>query len=318
MSAKPGSALDAAELPLVLALARERTLAGAAERLDVDTSTVFRRLNELERRLKVRLFDRSPRGYRLTESGKRAAATAERIEAELHALDREITGQDQQLSGSLRVTSSETLSYAILPPLLAAFHRAHPGIQLTLAIDNRVFDLSRREADVALRTRRPLDRDLFGRKLAGIAWAFYGGLSHETSLRRRREKFEFEARTVIAWDEPSERIAASTWLEERVSSAQVVYRTNSLVNQLMAVRAGIGVALLPCYLADPEAELSRLAPPIPELQAELWIVTHKALKDTARVRACLKVVGDGIARQQSLFEGRAPPALTKGQRVDGS
>src|SRR5690349_14260979 len=91
--------LSVSDLPLILALSRERTLAGAAERLDVDLSTVFRRLNALEKRLRVRLFDRSARGYQLTAAGERAASAAERVESELLTLDRDISGRDQQLSG---------------------------------------------------------------------------------------------------------------------------------------------------------------------------------------------------------------------------
>src|SRR6185295_8346684 len=144
------SSLSVADLPLILALSREKTLAGAAERLGVDLSTVFRRLNTLEKRLRVRLFDRSPRGYQLTAAGERAAAGAERVETELLALDRDISGRDQQLSGVLRVTASETFSNSVLPPLFSRFHEAHPRIQLSLVIDNRVLDLGRREADVAL------------------------------------------------------------------------------------------------------------------------------------------------------------------------
>jgi DNA-binding transcriptional LysR family regulator len=304
MNAKSAKVLQPADLPLLLALARAGTLAAAAEALDVDQSTVFRRLNELERRLGARLFERSASGYRLTEAGELAANAAERVETELHALDREITGRDRQLSGSVRLTASETLSYGVLPQLIARFRRTHPGIQITLTIDNRVLDLSRREAEVALRTRRPTEGDLFGRKLAGIAWAFYG-TSTQRPLRRRADALDFSGRDIIGWDEPSDRILASAWLHQRVPAAQIVYRSNSLVQQLMAARAEIGIALLPCYLADPIPELRRLASPIADLESELWIVTHKALKDTARIRACLTIIGDGIASMHSLFEGRS-------------
>jgi len=303
MRAKGVHALNSQDLPLVLALARTRTLARAAERLDVDASTIFRRLNDLERRLRVRLFDRSTHGYALTAAGQRAAATAERIETELHALDREIAGRDQQLMGSVRITASETLSYAVLPPLLAKFHAVHPGIQLTLAIDNRVLDLTRREADVALRTRRPSEGSLFGRRLARIAWAFYGAKGSRLLQRNEGAPLELTRQAVIGWEGHAARIVASDWIEAHVAATQIVYRSNSLINHLMAVREGLGIALLPCYLADPVAEVRRLAPPLPELEGELWIVTHKDLRETARIRTFLNVVGDGIAAQRGLFEG---------------
>jgi DNA-binding transcriptional LysR family regulator len=303
MNAKHSPGLMLADLPLILALSRGRTLAVAAERLNVDVSTVFRRLNELEGRLRVRLFDRSPRGYQLTAAGERASAAAESMESELHALDRDITGRDQKLEGSLRVTASETLSHAVLPRLFASFHASHPRIQLILTIDNRVLDLSRREADVALRTRRPTDPALFGRKLANIAWAWYGDAEGGRAVRRAKGSFDFSGRSVVGWDDPGARIAASEWVSTHVPAECIVYRSNSIVNQLMAVRAGIGIALLPCYLADPDPATKRLTPTLGDIAGELWIVTHKDLKGTARIRAFLSIVGEGIESHRRLFEG---------------
>jgi DNA-binding transcriptional LysR family regulator len=295
--------MDANDLSLVLALTRERTLAAAAEKLGVDLSTVFRRLNALEARLQVRLFDRSPRGYQPTAAGERAAGAAERVETELHALDREITGRDQQLSGVVRVTASETFSYAVLPPLFAQFHALHPRIRVALSIDNRVMDLSRREADVALRVRRPADPDLFGRKLTGVAWAFFGARD-APNLRREGRAFNFGRHSVIGWDEPA-RIVASEWIAANVPAERISYRSNSLVNQLMTVRAGLGIALLPCYLGDRDEGVRRISGVLPDLSSELWIVTHQDLKNTARIRAFLTVIGDAVAAARKKFEGSA-------------
>ena len=307
MAANEGT-LTVADLPLILALSRERTLAGAAERLDVDLSTVFRRLNALEKRLRVRLFDRSPRGYQLTVAGERAAGAAERVETELLTLDREISGRDQQLSGRLRVTASETLSHSVLPSLFARFHAEHPRIELILTIDNRIMDLSRREADVALRVRRPTDPTLFGRRLTGVAWAFYGPARSSGALRREGGSFNFARHTVIGWDEPS-RIVASDWLAEHVPAERIGFRCNSLVNQLVATRAGLGIALLPCYLADSSSKngntgVRRMSGVLPDLTSELWIVTHQDLKNTARIRAFLASIGDAIAAERRRFEGQ--------------
>src|SRR5262245_42675599 len=304
MAANHQGALHVADLPLILALVRKRTLAGAAEQLDVDLSTVFRRLNALEARLRVRLFDRSARGYQLTAAGERAAVAAERVETELLTLDREISGRDQQLSGRLRVTASETLSHAVLPRLLASFHAEHPRIEIILTIDNRIMDLSRREADVALRVRRPTDPTLFGRKLTGLAWAFYAPADSTGVLRREGRSYNFSRHTVIGWDEPA-RIVASDWVAAHVPAERIGFRCNSLVNQLVAVRAGLGIALLPCYLADREPEVRRLSGVLPDLASELWIVTHQDLKNTARIRAFLASIGDAIAAERRRFEGQA-------------
>jgi len=289
------------DLKLVLAIQRAGTLSGGAAALNVNHSTAFRRLNTLEERVGTRLFERLPGGvYSLTPEGARFSTTAERIEAETAALDRDVTGRDTRLTGSLRVTSSETLAYAVLTSQLARFRELHPGIVVEMVIDNRVLSLSRREADIALRVTRPKEPDLFGRKLADIAWTLYA----TPALLERDGPVKSLERDFISWGADVTGIAAADWIGENVPAARVVYRASSLVNQLTAARNSMGLVLLPCYLGDTEPGLVRArARPIPELTRELWIVTHADLRKTARIRAFFEVVGDGLSAQQELFAG---------------
>lgn len=297
------------ELRLVLAVARAGSMTAAARALGIDHSTVFRRLNAVEARLSVRLFERLPGGaYRATSAGERMASAAERMEDEALALARDIAGADRRLSGRLRVTSSETLAYSRLTAHLAAFRRAHPGIVVELVIENRVLSLSRREADIALRPIRPKEGDLWGRRLAEVAWTFFASPAY---LEARGGPIpgpaDLAGHALIGWEETASGIQAADWLDRAMPSSEFVYRTNSLVNQAVAAKAGIGLALLPCYLGDAEPGLVRaLREPLPELAGELWIVTHSDLKATARVRAFFDIVGDGLARERDLFEGRLP------------
>jgi molybdate transport repressor ModE-like protein len=296
------------ELRLVLTVQRAGSLTAAATALGVDHSTAFRRLKALEERLGVRLFERLPGGsYQATDAGARMAAAAERMEDEALALDRDISGRDHRLCGRLRITSSETLAYRRLTEHLAAFRRAHPGIVVELAVDNRVLSLSRREADIALRPIRPREGDLWGRRLAGVAWALYAAPSYlEASGGPLSDPRDAGRYSLIGWEESLPGIQAAQWLSREAPSQAFVYRTNSLVNQLAAAKAGVGLALLPCYLGDCEAGLLRALPePVPDLRGELWIVTHADLKDTARVRAFFQLVGEGLAREHDLFEGAA-------------
>jgi DNA-binding transcriptional LysR family regulator len=302
-----GEMNDWNELRLVLAVYRASNLALAATRLNIDHSTAFRRLKALETRRGVRLFERLSGGvYQATEAGRRMAAAAERMEDEALALDRDLTGRDHRLSGRLHVTSSETIAYSRLTRHLAAFRQAHPGLVVDLSIDNRVLDLSRREADVALRPVRPRQGNLWGRRLAQIAWAFYAApvyLAARAAPPASANALAHHA--LIGWEQEATGIQAAQWLSQAASEEAFVYRTNSLVNQLVAARAGIGLALLPCYLGDSEEGVVRAAPaPVSDLEGELWIVAHADLKNTARVRAFFDVVGDGLARERALFEGR--------------
>ncbi len=290
------------DLRYVLAIARAGGLAGAARAQGVNHSTMFRRLNALEERLGVQLFERLPAGYRPTEAGERLVAAAERIEAETIALDRELTGRDTRLCGRLRVTSSETLAYRILTDELARFRALHPGIQVELIIENRQLDLSRREADVALRATRPTEGDLFGRKLADVAWAVYGADGYLRERGMPGEPEDLARHALIGWADAAP-VKAATWLAGIAPADAVIYRSSSLINQLVAAKSGIGLGVLPCYLADPEPGLRRVLPPIAELARELWLITHADLRRTARVRAFMELIGEGIRRQRAALEG---------------
>lgn len=299
------------ELRLVLAVQRAGSLTAAAQTLGIDHSTAFRRLKALESRLGVRLFERLAGGtYEATAAGARMASGAERMEDEALALDRDITGRDHRLCGRLRVTCSETLAYGRLTSHLAAFRQAHPGIVVELAIDNRVLSLSRREADIALRPIRPKEGDLWGRKLAEVAWAMYGAPAYlEPHGGFISGLDDLSRHALIGWEETMAGIQAADWLGRVAPAEAFVYRTSSLVNQLAAAKAGIGLALLPCYLGDGETRLVRALPePVADLRGELWIVTHADLEGTARVRAFFDLVGEGLARERAIFEGASRSA----------
>ncbi|TXH35826.1 MAG: LysR family transcriptional regulator [Rhodospirillaceae bacterium] len=298
------------DLRLVLAVARRGSLTGAAQSLGINHSTAFRRLNAAEGRLGVRLFERLPNGlYLATAAGDRMAETAERIETETAALDREIAGHDHRLTGQLRVTSSDTLAHRLATGHFARFRQMHPGIVIELTVDNRVLSLSRREADIALRPARPKEGDLFGRKLADIAWTAYGAPPLLARRAPMKKPAELADMPMIGWSADAGGIPASDWLASFVSPTAWVYRSNSLINQFMAAKAGIGLVLLPCYLGDSTSDLRRaIATPIPELMRELWIVTHSDLRRTARIRAFFDVVGDGLAAERALFAGEHPQA----------
>ncbi len=295
------------DLRHVLAIGRTGSLTSAAAALAINHSTIFRRLNAIEGELGVKLFERLASGYQPTEAGERLVAAAERMEAEVLALDREITGRDARLSGRLRVTSSETLAYRFLTREIARFHKVHPGIQVELTIDNRQLDLSRRETDVALRAARPAEGGLFGRKLADIPWAIYGAERYLVEHRPPKAIKDLSRHAMIGWAAAAPPVLAADWLARNLPAEAIAYRSSSLINQFTAARAGIGLALLPCYLAEGEPGLKRVLPPIAGLLPELWMITHDSLKNTARVRAFMELVGEGIRRQLPAATSRPKP-----------
>lgn len=293
------------EFRIALAIARAGSLTGAGKDMGHDHSTIFRWLNAMEKRRGVQLFDRNSGQYVPTEAGLQMVTSAERLEAEIMALDRLIAGRDTRLSGRLRITSSETLAYRILNEVLASFRREHDGIEIELLVDNRQLDLLRREADIAIRATRPHEGELFGRKIASTPWTFYGSGSYLADRGYPTDLTSLSEHAIVGWDS-SAVAAASEWLTENIPSYAFAYRSSSLINQLMAVKAGLGLALLPCYLGDLEPDIERILEPLDELTRELWLITHKDLRTTARVRAFFDHVGGGLLARRDLLEGARP------------
>ena len=290
------SADIAGDLRTLLAIAREGSLAGAARRLRVNHSTVFRRLEAIEARLGTRLFERQGGSYVTTAAGEDLLRTAERVEAEVEALERRLSGQDLRLTGSLRLTAPDDISEVLVMPLLAEFRHSYPEITVELAVDNRMLNLTRREADVALRPTRQPPETLAGRRIAGLASAVYGPAGADggnTSDRRW-----------VAWEEGGGPPLVARWLAEHVDRHAIAYRSNSMLNQASAARAGLGLAVLPCFLADGDPRLQRISGPLPELATELWLLTHPDLQRTARIRVLLDLLYDALRQKRALFEGQ--------------
>jgi DNA-binding transcriptional LysR family regulator len=283
------------DLRFVLAIARSGNLTAAAAALGVNHSTMFRRLNALEDGLGSKLFERLATGYRPTDSGLRLIETAERMETEALALDRDLTGRDTRLSGQLRVTCSETLGFKILTGEIARFGKLHPGIGIDLSVDNKVIDLSRREADVALRATRPSEGDLFGRKIADIRWGLFASSDYLKVHIAPKRLHDLAKHVVVGWSDSAPQTKAARWLAKHVPATAIGFRSSTLLNQYIAAKDGLGVALLPTYLPAGDANVVRVLA-LKDFTTEMWIVTHRSLKDTARVRAFMEVVGDGVKR----------------------
>ena len=162
------------DLRYVLAVANAGSLAGAARKLGVNHTTVLRRIGVFEKELGLRLFERLPTGYVLTAGGEELIAAARHIDETVTTLERKLAGQDLRLSGAVRVTTTDTLMGSIVPEILAEFRESHTGIQVEVAVSNLMFNLTKRDADVAIRPAKDPPETLIGRRIAKIAFAIYG------------------------------------------------------------------------------------------------------------------------------------------------
>jgi DNA-binding transcriptional LysR family regulator len=288
------------DLRLVLAIAAAGTLSGAGRRLGLSHATVFRHLGNIESRLGVKLFDRGRAGYTPTVAGEETAAAARRIESEVLDVERRLAGQDLRPSGTVRVTTTDTLLDGLFSPIFADFRTAHPDIELEIAVSNQVFSLSKREADVAIRPSASPPETLVGRRIAPIAQAIY---AHREFVPGEAGDVDIHALEWVGPDEGMAYRALERWMAGEGVNANCRYCVDTVAGMFAAARDGAGLAVLPCYLGDREARLVRVGETIPALAVDLWLLTHPDLRKTARIRAFLDFVAEAMKDCRSRLAG---------------
>ncbi|TGG89998.1 LysR family transcriptional regulator [Natronospirillum operosum] len=290
----------------VLAIAETGSLSGAARRLKVNHATVFRRLGDIEKRLGVILFDRSRRGYKPTQAGEEMADTAARIEEEVISAARRIAGRDLQPAGAVWITTTDSLLAGLLSPLLGQFRQQYPDITLDIAVSHQLFNLTKREADVAIRPTNNPPENLVGRRLLDVGMAIYGAAE---LINQHAELTEGQVPGLhdLPWVGPGAHLTdlpMYDWMIDQQLEDLCHYRVDSVSGMLAGTRAGIGVSALPCYLADQHADLIQLTDPIPELTVGLWFLMHPDLRDVARIRSLLDFTTDTVRLQSERLAGR--------------
>lgn len=291
------------DLQHVLAVADAGSVARGAKALGVNHTTVLRRVAACERTLGVKLFARSPAGYTLTAAGEEIAAAARAMHETVLSIERTVAGRDLRLTGTVRVTTTDTLAHSLMPAVLMSFAAAQPSIALELTTTNVMVNLTRRDADIAVRPTSSPPPNLVGRRVAEVAIALYAAPSYlaRTAARRPLDKH--------AWLAPDDSLASTTiaqWMRSELSHVTPVLRADTLTSLARAALAGLGVAALPCYLADPQPGLERVRGPIATMATELWVLTHADLRGTARVRAVSDHLVSGLSASRALIEGRDP------------
>lgn len=284
--------LDWRDLRHFLELVRGGSLARAAARLGVDRNTVARRVRALEEALGVPLFERGPQGWERTAAGEELAGLALRVEEDVLALARRADARDEVVRGTVRLTTAFHLAAFLLAPAVPALRASHPDLLLEIAADQRAFDLSRREADLALRMGRPSAEGLVMRKLSDVAYRFYAAPAY---LDGRRSRVDLERDAFLGLDERFGSTPPERWLAKLAPQRRVVFRCNATAGLLAATRAGVGVALLPRFAAGGDRGLVELEGPAP-VGHELWLLVHGDLRRAPRVRAVLEWV-DEVVRQ---------------------
>jgi len=291
------------DLKYVLALAHHGRLSAVGKQLGVDHTTVSRRISALEQELDVRLFDRSPKGYTLTSEGHRMLPFAEKIESQAIALSKDISGLDTAMSGIVRLATPEALGSQFLTRHWISFRRDNPNIEVELVAAARRLSMTKREADIAVTLSRPTRGRLVAQKAGRYRLRLYGS---STYLRSHPpiQTFDDLANHDFIWyvDDLLE-YEELQMLHKNFRSPRVVFRSTNVTGQANAAVNGIGLALLPCFLADQMPELVPVLGDASALERDLWVVTHEDLRHVARMEAVVNFLTATFKKESKILLG---------------
>jgi len=293
MNAATQYKLSAPDVEVVLALVRAGNLAEAGERLAVDASTVFRTLQRIEKGLGQRLFERSRTGYQPLELAQVLASHGEQLEVQLESARSAAQAETEQVSGSVRITTTDTILHGLVAPAVGLLQSSHPLLSYELHAGNELASLTRRDADIAVRATRRPPQHLVGKHVGPIRMALFaarkGGPKH----------FDAGIAGKVSWVAPDDALPdhpSVTWRKKHFPKVAPRYRVNSILTVAELVGQGMGIGLLPIFLARGRSDLRALTDALDECQTELWLLTHTESRHLRRV----STVFSHLARHMTL------------------
>jgi DNA-binding transcriptional LysR family regulator len=280
MNASMQYKLTAPDLEVVLAMVRTGTLAAAGERLGVDASTVFRSLKRIERGLGQPLFKRSRTGYLATELGQSLAERAEQVEAAIESARTAAQALPDQVAGTVRITTTDTILHGLVAPALTELHARQPSLAYELHTGNELASLTRRDADIAVRATKRPPQHLVGKHVGPIRVALFAakdsGLGGYGDVEAGKAPW-------IAPDDALPEHPSVVWRKRHFPRVTPAYSVGSILTVMELVSLGLGVGILPIFLAHTRTDLRQLSPVLDESQTELWLLTHPEARHLRRV-----------------------------------
>ena len=291
MADRPSLVWD--DLRVALAVDRHGSHGGAGRELSVDPTTVGRRIAGMEAAFGARLFDRTPAGLVATREGRALLGHAARAEEAILAAERELGSADARLTGTVRVTAGDGLLHYVVVPALPELRRAHPGVTVELRADTRALDLSRREADVAIRLARPKEPSLVAKRWGALRFGLYASRAYLERRGGPRAASDLSSHELVGFDASLDELPQVKWLRRLVGDAREasaprwVVRATTTTAQVVACVEGLGIALLGTVVAAREPRLVPVLPSVQPPPREAWLVVHQDTRRTPRVAAVL-------------------------------
>jgi len=291
------------DLKIFLEVSRKGRLGEASLALGLDQTTVSRRLQRLEQDLETTLFERSRRGHELTPAGHDLAHYAEIAETAAVAATEKLSGKDQALSGTVRVNVAEGFGGYFVAPRLNEFTSQHADIEVELVASANFLNVSQRETDIAVHLARPQSGNLVVRKLTDYTLRLYASKDYIQRHGTIESLSDLQSHTLIGYIDDLIYAPELRYLAQVVPDQTARIRSSSIIAQYQAVKAGAGLGIMHCFMADPVEDLICLLPDSINIQRTFWLIYPESLRNVARIRAMSDFLIDITRREQNLLLG---------------
>jgi len=281
-----------------LATVEHGSLSAAARALGQTQPTLSRQISLLEDALELTLFERGTRSMSLTDAGTELLAHVKTMADAATQISRVATGQSQTTEGTVRVTSSDAMAAYALPACLIELRQAHPGISIELVPTNQVSDLTRRDADIAIRHVRPEQPDLVAKRLADIEIALFATEDYLSRLGGTDNPSDFAEADFIGFENPDRMIPQMTAMGIPVTRRNFGITTTNGSTMYELVRSGAGIAFLPVAVAEARLGLVRVLPDLPSFSMQTWLVTHREIQTSRRIRIVFDHLADRLGKDR--------------------
>ena len=277
--------MDWNSLKVFLAIAKHGSLSAAANELDVNHSTIFRRLKTLEEEIGGKLFERLNNGYEMTTLGDELIEHAQNIESAFEGIERRIVGKDFQPKGTVKITAPNNIAYRYLPKYIVDFNHQYPEIYVELLVSNQEFNMSNREADIAVRATPSPPEHLVGRQVSTLRWSVFASSKYQARFGLPADEDELTEHFFIGASGALQRLPAFIWQDKHFAN-KITARCDDLTAMSYLVESGQGLALLPEDQCRPQLMklfyIKQIEP------SYLWVLTHPDLRNAGRIKLLMK------------------------------
>ncbi len=279
--------MDWNHLKYFIILAKEKTLQKAADVAGSNPSTVFRRIKSFEEEIGTKLFERTSEGYLLSGNGEQLFAEALEIEERIEAVTRKIYRLDEQLRGEVIFTTTDTMASTVLMGIVRDFSRSYPSLNLDIRISPQFFNLSKREADIALRPSSSPPDHLIGRKLGSVQFAVFASTSYLQEHPIQDFLTEIDQHSLIGADQSLSHLKSKKWFDKLTRKSSYTAKADNLIAIANLCNIGMGLAVLPTYFEKYFSNLRLVHTPSEFIGSDLWLLTHKDLKNLSRIKVTM-------------------------------